>query len=215
MGLSSSHGKPKRSHRRHGRSLLLHAIFARWQLVHAWLIMPSTRRVVSTVASAAVVLTSNGSTLGGSCMLAASRRMQPFVGGKTLTGRATTILGTLSDLWGQLYDVARQPDCSACAVHGKHAGCSAGAVLGRQASSSESPACAVLGRTGCAKATSEATAELQCSRSSIVGSKLAALMPVRYECGMWGRSRRKTLTRWIPRRRPLRSLKQNAKLTYR
>ena len=195
--------------------MLLHAIFARWQLVHAWLIMPSTRRVVSTVASAAVVLTSNGSTLGGSCMLAASRRMQPFVGGKTLTGRATTILGTLSDLWGQLYDVARQPDCSACAVHGKHAGCSAGAVLGRQASSSESPACAVLGRTGCAKATSEATAELQCSRSSIVGSKLAALMPVRYECGMWGRSRRKTLTRWIPRRRPLRSLKQNAKLTYR
>ena len=220
MGLSSSHGRPKRSHRRHGRSLLLHAIFARWQLVHAWLIMPSTRRVVSTVASAAVVLTSNGSTLGGSCMLAASRRMQPFVGGKTLTGRATTIWGTLSDLWGQL----RQPDCSACAVHGKHAGCSAGAVLGRQASrqasssacrQAVSPACAVLGRTGCAKATSEATAELQCSTSSIVGSKLAALMPVRYECGKWGRSRRTPSLAGIQRRRPLRSMIQIAKLTYR
>ena len=168
MGLSSSHGRPKRSHRRHGRSLLLHAIFARWQLAHAWLIMPSTRRVVSTVASAAVVVTSNGSTLGGSCMLAASRRMQPFVGGKTLTGEAPTISGTSSDLWGQLYDVVRQADCSAGAVLGRQADCSAGAVLGR---------------SGCAKATSEATTHLRCSTPLLVGSKLAALMPQCDECG--------------------------------
>ena len=172
MGLSSSHGKPKRSHRRHGRSLLLHAIFARWQLAHAWLIMPSTRRVVSTVASAAVVVTSNGSTLGGSCMLASSRRMQPF-GGKTLTGEAPTILGTSSDLWGQLYDVVRQADSSAGAVLGGQTDCSAGAVLGGQADCS---ACAVLGRSGCAKATSEATAHLRCSTSLLVGSKLDELL---------------------------------------
>lgn len=101
-------------------------------------------------------------------MLAASRRMQPFVGGKTLTGEAPTISGTSSDLWGQLYDVVRQADCSA------------GAVLGRQADGS---ACAVLVRSGCAKATSEATAHLRCSTSLLVGSKLAALMPQCDECG--------------------------------
>lgn len=89
-------------------------------------------------------------------MLAASRRMQPFVGGKTLAGEAPTISGTSSDLWGQLHDVVRQADCSAGAV---------------------------LGRSGCAKATSEATAHLRCSTSLLVGSKLAALMPQCDECG--------------------------------
>jgi hypothetical protein len=113
-------------------------------------------------------------------MLAASRRMQPFVGGKTLTGEAPTISGTSSDLWGQLYDVVRQADCSAGAVLGRQADCSAGAVLGRQADSS---AGAVLGRSGCAKATSEATTHLRCSTSLLVGSKLAALMPQCDVCG--------------------------------
>jgi hypothetical protein len=89
-------------------------------------------------------------------MLAASRRMQPFVGGKTLTGEAPTISGTSSDLWGQLYDVVRQADCSTGAV---------------------------LGRSGCAKATSEATTHLRCSTPLLVGSKLAALMPQCDECG--------------------------------
>ena len=101
-------------------------------------------------------------------MLAASRRMQPFVGGKTLTGEAPTISGTSSDLWGQLYDVVRQADCSAGAVLGRQADCSAGAVLGR---------------SGCAKATSEATTHLRCSTPLLVGSKLAALMPQCDECG--------------------------------
>jgi hypothetical protein len=89
-------------------------------------------------------------------MLAASRRMQPFVGGKTLTGEAPTISGTSSDLCGQLHDVVRQADCSAGAV---------------------------LGRSGCAKATSEATTHLRCSTLLLVGSKLAALMPQCDECG--------------------------------
>jgi hypothetical protein len=90
-----------------------------------------------------------------------------------LTGEAPTILGTSSDLWGQLYDVVRQADCSAGAVLGGQTDCSAGAVLGGQADCS---ACAVLGRSGCAKATSEATAHLRCSTSLLVGSKLDELL---------------------------------------